>query len=69
MRVNGAGRQVFRHPFGEPERKVHLRKILKSSTRFAARKDVVLKFVHHLVRQDLFEAAIVPSERHEDSVT
>ena len=51
-----AERQILRHSLGEPERRHELRERLKAVAGFAAREDVVLERVHHLVREHVLEA-------------
>jgi hypothetical protein len=63
-----AEREVFRHPLGEPERGHELGERSQSVARFAAREDIVLERVHHLVREHVLEAAIVTGEVEEHPV-
>ena len=49
-RVVRAEREILRHPFGEPKRRIDLGERLQSGTRLSMSEDVVLKGVHHLVR-------------------
>ena len=64
-----ADRQIFGHSLREPERRKVLREILKPRARLAARENVELKCVHHLVREYVLEAAIVTGEVEQHPVT
>ena len=61
--VIGAQRQVLRHAFHEPERRVHRLQCLQVRTGTAAREHVILELVHHFVRQHMLEGAIVAGQR------
>jgi hypothetical protein len=63
LRVVVAERQELGHPLHEPERRAHARQPLEVRARLAAREDVELELVHHLVREHVLERAIVARER------
>ncbi len=61
-------RQVLGHAFHEPGGRRHLGERLEPVARLAAREDVVLERVHHLVREHVLEAAVVAGEVHQHAM-
>ena len=59
--VVGSKRQVLRHAFHKPIRRIDLIERLNIRAGFAARENVVLELVHHFVREHVFEAAEIAS--------
>ena len=62
QRARRTERQVLGHALGEPERRQKLGERLHAVARLAAREDVVLERVDHLVREHVLEAAVVAGE-------
>ena len=54
--------EVLRHPFDEPEGRIHLRQLLHAGPGPPTGEDVVLEDVHHLVRQHVLRLAEVAGE-------
>ena len=63
FRIDRAARQVFRHAFHEPERRVHAHQCLHAGAGAAAAVHVVLELVHHLVLEDVLELGVGAGER------
>jgi hypothetical protein len=63
LRVFVAERQELGHPLHEPERRAHPRQPLEVRPGLAAREDVELELVHHLVHEHVLERAVVARER------
>ena len=60
--IDRAARQIFRHPFHEPERGVDAHQRLHAGAGAAAAVHVVLELVHHLLLEDVLELGVRPGE-------
>ena len=67
-RMHRADRQVLGHSLHEPEGRIDLVERLQIRARLAAREDVELELVHHLVRENVVEAAEISGERENQAV-
>ena len=66
--IDRAARQIFRHPFHEPERGVDAHQRLHAGAGAAAAVHVVLELVHHLVLQDMLELGVRAGEGQHGAV-
>ena len=66
--VDGADRQVLRHPLHEPQRRVDADDRPDAGAGVAMTEHVVLELVHHLVLQHVLELAVGPRERQHHAV-
>ena len=65
----GTDRQVFRHSFHEPERRIDPLECLLIRAGASLCKNIVLKLVHHLVCENVLEASEVAGEGKNEAMT
>ena len=61
--------EILGHPFGEPQRRVRIDDALHAADAAAARPDIELELVHHLVHEDVLVLFVRADQREDVPVT